>query len=55
MVLFGMLANGNLVQAQSRASVQERADQFLALVNAGYQSLYRVESEAQWLAATHLP
>ena len=28
----------------------ERADQFLALVNAGYQALYRVESEAQWLA-----
>src|SRR6185369_5161913 len=24
----------------------------LALVNAGFQSLYRVESEAQWLAAT---
>ncbi|MEW6159269.1 MAG: M2 family metallopeptidase, partial [Verrucomicrobiota bacterium] len=34
------------------ASVQERADQFLALVNAGYQALYRVESEAQWAAAT---
>ncbi len=30
----------------------ERADQFLALVNAGYQALYRVESEAQWLAGT---
>ena len=31
---------------------RERADQFLALVNAGYQALYRVESEAQWLAGT---
>ncbi|MBL9168733.1 MAG: M2 family metallopeptidase [Verrucomicrobiales bacterium] len=30
----------------------ERADQFLTLVNAGYQALYRVESEAQWLAGT---
>ncbi len=31
---------------------QERADQFLRLVNAGYQALYRVENEAQWLAST---
>src|SRR2546423_14284406 len=46
------LAGSSAGQAQSRASVQERADQFLALVNAGYQGLYRVESEAQWLAAT---
>src|SRR5256885_740574 len=34
------------------ASPQERADDFLKLVNASYQALYRVESEAQWLAAT---
>jgi peptidyl-dipeptidase A len=32
--------------------IQERADQFLSLVNAGFQALYRVESEAQWVAAT---
>ena len=32
--------------------VQERADAFLKLVNAGYQSLYRVNSEAQWDAVT---
>jgi peptidyl-dipeptidase A len=32
--------------------VQERADHFLRLMNAGYQALYRVESEAQWRAAT---
>src|SRR6184192_210506 len=32
--------------------VQERADQFLALANAGYQALYRVNSEAQWTAVT---
>jgi peptidyl-dipeptidase A len=34
------------------AEVQERADRFLELVNAAYQGLYRVQSEAQWLAAT---
>lgn len=32
--------------------LQERADRFLALVNAGYQALYAVSSEAQWKAAT---
>src|SRR2546423_9517822 len=47
-----LLVNGNSLYGQSRKAVQERADQFLALVNAGYQALYRVESEAQWLAAT---
>src|SRR5687768_16057523 len=34
------------------AAPQERADRFLDLLNAGHQSLYRVESEAQWKAAT---
>ena len=32
--------------------IQERADRFLALANAGYQGLYRVHNEAQWLAVT---
>jgi peptidyl-dipeptidase A len=32
--------------------IQERADRFLALVNASYKGLYRVNSEAQWLAVT---
>ncbi|HZR04407.1 MAG TPA: hypothetical protein VFA61_01110, partial [Candidatus Udaeobacter sp.] len=32
--------------------IQERADRFLALVNSGYQALYRVNSEAQWRAVT---
>jgi peptidyl-dipeptidase A len=32
--------------------LQERADRFLRLVNAGYQSLVTVANEAQWLAAT---
>jgi peptidyl-dipeptidase A len=33
-------------------SIQERADRFLALANAGYQAVYRVNSEAQWNAMT---
>src|SRR5438132_11719213 len=32
--------------------IQDRADRFLALANAGYQALYRVNSEAQWTAVT---
>jgi peptidyl-dipeptidase A len=32
--------------------IQERADRFLQLVNAGYQSLGRVAAEAQWVAST---
>src|SRR5436190_16769265 len=32
--------------------IQEQADRFLGLANAGYQGLYRVNSEAQWLAVT---
>src|SRR5690349_3426344 len=51
-VLAGTLSGGGAAPRQSSVSIQERADQFLALVNAGYQGLYRVESEAQWLAAT---
>ena len=38
--------------AGAAAPLQERADRFLAVVNAGYQALYRVNSEAQWAAAT---
>jgi hypothetical protein len=29
--------------------IRERADRFLAPANAGYQALYRVNSEALWL------
>jgi peptidyl-dipeptidase A len=32
--------------------LQERADRFLKLANAGYQALYRVNQEAQWVAVT---
>lgn len=47
--LFALLPAG-LPAANS--PLQERADRFLSLVNASYQSLYTVNSEAQWLAAT---
>src|SRR3954467_11157904 len=32
--------------------IQERADRFLALANAGYKGLAKVQGEAQWLAVT---
>src|SRR5947209_20406041 len=38
--------------AFAASPIQERADRFLSLANAGYQALYRVNSEAQWLAVT---
>ena len=38
--------------ASAASPIQERADRFLALVNAGYKGLVRVSSEAQWLAVT---
>ena len=38
--------------ARAATPAQERADRFLALVNAGYQALFRVNSEAQWAAST---
>src|SRR6185369_16317881 len=34
------------------SEIQERADRFLKLANAGYQALFRVNSEAQWQAMT---
>ena len=49
-VLF--VAFATLVSAQNSLPIQERADRFLDMVNAGFQALYRVESEAQWRAAT---
>jgi peptidyl-dipeptidase A len=38
--------------AQMTAPLQDRADRFLKLVNAGYQALYAVNSEAVWAAST---
>ena len=40
------------LSAADRSQVQDRADRFLDLVNAGYQALFRVQGEAQWDAAT---
>ncbi len=50
MALAATLITMNTLAAD--VSWQGRADQYLALVNEGYQALYRVESEAQWAAAT---
>src|SRR5438067_2385184 len=47
-----LLSFGSPVFAGTKSPIQERADRFLALANAGYQALYRVNSEAQWLAVT---
>src|SRR5207248_843659 len=38
--------------ALAASPVQERADRFLELANAGYQALFRVNAEAQWTAIT---
>src|SRR3954471_14535423 len=40
------------VQVRAASPIQDRADRFLKLANAGYQALYRTNSEAQWLAVT---
>ncbi len=37
---------------QTNSPLQERADRFLDLANAGYQALYRVQNIALWNAAT---
>ncbi len=52
LLFVGVMGLISMANAAVAASPQERADQFLRLMNAGYQALYRVESEAQWQAAT---
>ncbi|MEP7014858.1 MAG: M2 family metallopeptidase [Verrucomicrobiota bacterium] len=47
LLLFPFITN-----AAPKSAVQERADHFLSLANAGFQALYRVNSEAQWVAVT---
>lgn len=53
-VLFSMAWGFALMPSLSAAddAIQERADRFLTLVNASYQAMYYVESEAQWKALT---
>jgi peptidyl-dipeptidase A len=41
-----------MARATDVNSTQDRADHFLSLMNAGYQALYTVNSEAQWAAVT---
>ena len=45
------LTLAGLIRA-AESPIQERADRFLELVNASYQALYTVNSEAQWAALT---
>ncbi len=52
MRLLPALIVGVPLLAQMTAPMQDRADRFLQLVNAGYQSLYYVNSEATWAAST---
>lgn len=52
MRLSPVFALGVPLVAQMTSPVQDRADRFLKLVNAGYQSLYYVSQEATWAAST---
>jgi peptidyl-dipeptidase A len=47
-----VVASISLTFADTKTPIQERADRFLALANAGYQAVYRVNSDAQWTAVT---
>lgn len=48
-LLLGLLV---VVAAEAAPAIQERAERFLTLVNAGYQALYRLQQEALWAADT---
>jgi len=50
--LTSALILGIPLMAQAISPLQDRADRFLKLVNAGYQSLYYVSQEATWAAST---
>src|SRR5205823_7273532 len=49
-LIFVFIAHQFSVHAAS--PIQERADRFLALANAGYQAVFSVNAEAQWTAVT---
>jgi len=52
-IVVSLLAFAAVTLARAAANpVQERAYDFLSLVNASYQALYTVNSEAQWAALT---
>src|SRR5437762_11236406 len=52
LVLLLSLIHPYVAFAATKSPIQERADRFLALANAGYQAVFRVNSEAQWTAVT---
>ena len=52
LALAGAPAQAADAPTPATSALQERADRFLELVNAGYQALYRVNEEAQWDADT---
>ena len=52
LVLFSLLLILFRFSMFAASPIQERADRFLALANAGYQAVFRVNSEAQWNAMT---
>src|SRR5947207_55235 len=47
-----LLLGSTVLALAAPSQIQERADRFLGLANAGFQALFRVNSEAQWLAVT---
>ena len=52
LLLITTMAGLLVAEVRAADSAQARADQLLRLVNASYQALYKVSSEAQWLAST---
>ena len=52
LLLCFLLVPQSPASAATKSAIQERADRFLSLANAGYQAVYRVNSEAQWTAVT---
>mgnify|MGYP001204860796 CR=1 FL=1 len=51
-VFAAALSHSFAAPAVAGTPLQERADRFLALVNASYQALYTIEQRAAWDAAT---
>ena len=47
-----IIGTERVISPASQPDAQERADHFLSLANAGYQAVFRVNSEAQWTAVT---
>jgi len=52
LLLLALLAVSTEATFPATSAIQERADRFLALANAGYKGLVKVNSEAQWMAVT---